>query len=349
MGLLSSILNAGVNTALTTQTNKYNYKIAQMNNQYNYKMFQEQQKYNWDMWNAENEYNSAVNQRKRLEEAGLNPYMMLDGGSAGTATSGNPVNPPRAHDVQMQAPQVAFESPLASISQAADVQRQLSQNELLGAQAEQYQIQNRFMASLLGSELMGRNLGNRKAALDVGFLGDTYQTRKRQLESELRLTDLQIRFQDLNNQWKELDVREKDKAVNTWYDHIQATTLRLMGEQMKSLVKGREVSDAQIKNLEATAYNAYRDALLKDAQTAKLVKENEAFANFFDEYCSAKAAEFIFNASYFGGVFNGVPKGQFIFGADQEGKRFRGPLMNTINGVSNMFEDAGSFIGSWFW
>ena len=32
----------------------------------------------------EAEYNSPQEQRKRLEEAGFNPYMMLDGGNAGS-------------------------------------------------------------------------------------------------------------------------------------------------------------------------------------------------------------------------------------------------------------------------
>ncbi len=39
------------------------------------------------MWNRENEYNTASAQRARLEEAGLNPYLMMSGGSAGVAGS----------------------------------------------------------------------------------------------------------------------------------------------------------------------------------------------------------------------------------------------------------------------
>lgn len=39
----------------------------------------------WKMFNAANEYESPAAQRKRLEEAGLNPYLMLQGGNAGTA------------------------------------------------------------------------------------------------------------------------------------------------------------------------------------------------------------------------------------------------------------------------
>lgn len=45
-------------------------------------------------WNMENAYNSASSQRQRLEEAGLNPYLMMQGGSAGVASTGGS---PSAH------------------------------------------------------------------------------------------------------------------------------------------------------------------------------------------------------------------------------------------------------------
>ena len=66
---------------------KMQYKIAQETNANNYKIAQENNAFNERMVDKMNEYNSAVNQRKRLEEAGLNPYLMMDGGSAGTATT----------------------------------------------------------------------------------------------------------------------------------------------------------------------------------------------------------------------------------------------------------------------
>ena len=42
---------------------------------------------NYKIWQEQKEYNSAVAQRKRLEEAGLNPYLMMDGGNAGVMQS----------------------------------------------------------------------------------------------------------------------------------------------------------------------------------------------------------------------------------------------------------------------
>lgn len=75
------------NRDIAAETNQANREIAQMNNQYNRENLERQIDEQWKMWNAENEYNSASAQRARLEEAGLNPYMMMSGGSAGTASS----------------------------------------------------------------------------------------------------------------------------------------------------------------------------------------------------------------------------------------------------------------------
>ena len=98
MGLFSSIagglLNAGTSAIQNSQnrqnvreTNQMNYKINQMNNQFNERMAIQQRNWQENMWNKENAYNTASAQRQRLEEAGLNPYLMMNGGSAGVAQS----------------------------------------------------------------------------------------------------------------------------------------------------------------------------------------------------------------------------------------------------------------------
>lgn len=98
MGLLGSIagglFGAGTSAVQNSQnrqnvreTNQMNYKINQMNNQFNERMAIQQRNWQENMWNKENAYNTASAQRQRLEEAGLNPYLMMNGGSAGTAQS----------------------------------------------------------------------------------------------------------------------------------------------------------------------------------------------------------------------------------------------------------------------
>ena len=86
-GIGSSAVQNSQNRQNVRETNQMNYRINQMNNQFNERMAMQQRDFQENMWNKENEYNTASAQRQRLEEAGLNPYLMMNGGSAGTAQS----------------------------------------------------------------------------------------------------------------------------------------------------------------------------------------------------------------------------------------------------------------------
>lgn len=66
---------------------KFQAKQAELNRNFQSAEAQKNRDFEVDMWNKTNEYNSATNQRARLEEAGLNPYMMMNGGDAGEAGS----------------------------------------------------------------------------------------------------------------------------------------------------------------------------------------------------------------------------------------------------------------------
>lgn len=200
MGVVSGVAQAGANVAATNMTNAANKEIAQMNNAFNEKMFDKQVAYNkemyqqqlgdqwkfyndakqnsWDlvenqqqfqtdMWNKNNEYNSASAQRERLEAAGLNPYIMMSGGSAGTAQtmsgsagaapsggapSGQGVTPPTA------TPYSADYSGIASgVGQAIDTVMQLknsaSERGVKDASADNLRIEGKYIAAKRVAEL----------------------------------------------------------------------------------------------------------------------------------------------------------------------------------------------------
>lgn len=77
--------------AFTAQQNQldrdYNASEAEKARAFNAAMQQQANQFTQSMWEKQNQYNSAEQQRARIEAAGLNPYMMLSGGSAGTAGS----------------------------------------------------------------------------------------------------------------------------------------------------------------------------------------------------------------------------------------------------------------------
>lgn len=87
LGIGASSIQNSQNRQNVQETNRMNYKINQMNNQFNERMAIQQRNWQENMWNKENAYNTASAQRQRLEEAGLNPYLMMNGGSAGVAQS----------------------------------------------------------------------------------------------------------------------------------------------------------------------------------------------------------------------------------------------------------------------
>lgn len=87
LGVGSSVIQNSQNRQNVRETNQMNYKINHMNNQFNERMAIQQRNWQENMWNKENAYNTASAQRQRLEEAGLNPYLMMNGSSAGVAQS----------------------------------------------------------------------------------------------------------------------------------------------------------------------------------------------------------------------------------------------------------------------
>lgn len=200
-GAVGSAIGAGSSliggAGATFAQNAANKEIAQMNNAFNEKMFDKQVAYNkemyqqqlgdqwkfyndskqnaWDlvanqqqfqtdMWNKNNEYNSASAQRERLEAAGLNPYMMMNGGSAGTAqamsgsagaapSGGAPsaqgVTPPTATPYSADYSGIA-----AGLGRAIDVLSSMPDRKVKEAQADNLRIEGKYIAGKAMAQIL---------------------------------------------------------------------------------------------------------------------------------------------------------------------------------------------------
>ena len=194
IGAGASLIGGGATTAAQNAANK---EIAQMNNEFNEKMLDKQMAYNkemyqqqlgdqwkfyndakqnsWDlvenqqnyqteMWNKTNEYNSPSAQRDRLEAAGLNPYMMLNGGSAGTAqtmsgssgsapTGASPsaqgVNPPTATPYSAD-----YSGITAGLGRAIDVLASMPDRNVKNAQADNLRIEGKYIAGKAMAQIL---------------------------------------------------------------------------------------------------------------------------------------------------------------------------------------------------
>lgn len=159
----------------------------------NYQIFKEQQQYNWDVMNAQNDYNSALRQRGRLESAGMNPYMMMDGGSAGSASSSLGVNPPT-----MQAPQTSgYDDIQTGLNTLSNTLSSAADNVKTLNEANGVQIENQYKA-------------NKMIAETNNFIADTAK-KAQETKSESKKTY----FQDLANQYQKF---VNDHQESTWFN-----------------------------------------------------------------------------------------------------------------------------------
>lgn len=141
---------AAVNAAnlqATRETNLQNYQLYQEQKAFDREMWQKQLDLYDKMWSQQTDYNSPKEQVKRLEEAGLNPTLMmgnLDTGQVQTPYSPSAPSSPSAP--QMQTPHVeAYDPTNAYISAAGGVSSAVNdffRNDLLSEQAKSEHINN---------------------------------------------------------------------------------------------------------------------------------------------------------------------------------------------------------------
>ena len=87
IGLGFGAISGFGNIFSSSRSNSQNMKINKMNNEFNAREAEKARQYQTEMWNKTNEWNSPKNVRKRLEEAGYNPYLGLDSSNVGTPLS----------------------------------------------------------------------------------------------------------------------------------------------------------------------------------------------------------------------------------------------------------------------
>lgn len=164
------------------ETNRNNLQIARENNEFNERM-----------WNLQNEYNTPQMQRARLEAAGLNPYLMMDGGSAGIAesaptadTSGTQVAPDVGSTIAG-----GYQALGNSISAAASQIAQMSfQNDLQSANVAKTQ------AEAKNADLQNQYDGLRNQFATLQFLTDLRLKQKQGDVSEYEANFLRDSMQD---------------------------------------------------------------------------------------------------------------------------------------------------------
>lgn len=265
------------NLQMNRETNQANQMINQANIDYSREAWQNEVAYNWEMWNATNEYNSASSQMKRLKDAGLNPYMMMDGGDAGTASAGSAPSHNQPQQLPMQAGKVDpyyvplsntaqdVQNVIAAVGQMADVQLKRQQELGMG-------IQNQYMAQKQAAEIAKiladtgntklRNQAQRMANHITGeSMNAQIEAAKRQpglMDAQISQLQSQVAFNDAN---KELALmRAKQMPYELWMkaaDVLSQINLRDKQGNLLSQQAATERINTEIRRIEADNHIKY--------------------------------------------------------------------------------------------
>lgn len=254
-GGIGSVFSGAIGAKSTSDTNKTNLKINQMNNDFNAREAQKARDFQLDMWNKENEYNSASSQRKRLENAGYNPYM--SDAQAGTATG---MSGTSAATAAGAAPQVPYTPDFQSVGvNLASALKMMSEKK-------QTDIENLNMSDLLRSQIW-QNLGAtdwRNASPEAR----AYNLSQGRRAAELGMASLE---ENLSNQrWSNnllvanianslLDADTKT-ILNKYLDQQQQAELNIKAANYEYLVMSGQMKRQEINNLIAEEIETYARA-----------------------------------------------------------------------------------------
>jgi len=268
--IVGDVVSSIGNAVSTNKTNKNNMAINQMNNEFNAAEAEKARQFQLDMWNRTNEYNSASAQRSRLESAGLNPYLMMNGGSAGTAQSSGSTSPASAASpLAMQRQDFSgLSNTLSSALQIANqtketnanVQSLQSQKSLFDAQA------NSILSNVdwwkLGPEYKKWSQVTGLARAGLQFQTDRQNLRNMQWSGNLvQAQHLSVLLDNKSKQIlnKYLDEGQRlqlDLMAAQYYDSMASGHLKyhqVKSEIVKRLVMAAEAKGLQIDNKIAEA------------------------------------------------------------------------------------------------
>lgn len=285
-GGVGSVISGAIGAKSTADTNKTNLKINQMNNDFNAREAQKARDFQLDMWNRENEYNKASSQRKRLEEAGYNPYM--SDAQAGTATGMSGTSAATAAGATPQVPYTPdFQSVGVNLASALKMMSEKKQTD----------IENLNMSDLLRSQIW-QNIGAtdwRNASPEAR----AYNLSQGRKAAELGMASLE---ENLSNQrWSNnllvanianslLDAEAKT-VMNKYLDENQRAELNIKAANYEYLIMSGQMKRQEVNNLIADELLTYAKAngqkisnRIAEETADKLIKATNNTNLYFGDY-----------------------------------------------------------------
>lgn len=273
------------------EAGRYQLQAARETNQTNRDIADQNNKFNERMWNLQNEYNTPQMQRARLEAAGLNPYLMIDGGSAGIAesaptadTSGTQVAPDIGSTIA-GGYQALGNSLSAAASQIAQMtyQNDLQQANVnkTNAEAKNADLQNQYdslrndfaTAQFLVDLRLKQKQGD-ISEYEANYLRDSMHDRLDSVKFQNTLTGSQSSY--YNQMSGLLDVQRQIEETNLhWLPREKAAGLAATLQNVRTMASQMHLNFAQAKS-------AYAMAILNYAQANGVRIDNRLKDTVFD-------------------------------------------------------------------
>jgi len=240
------------------ETNQMNYQIAQDNNAFNERM-----------WNLQNEYNTPSAQRARLEAAGINPYLMLDGSSAGVAesapsadTSGTQVAPDVGSTIAggyqamgnsissaaSQIAQFAFQNDL----QKANVAKTTADAQNADLQNEYDKLRNQFAAAQFLTDLRLKEKQGDISEYEANYLRDSMDDRLDSVKFQNTLLGSQSSYYNQLAGLTEIQHKLADTNLR-WLDKEKQVSIMAAIQNARTAASQMHLNYASAKNMIAMA------------------------------------------------------------------------------------------------
>lgn len=208
------------------QQQAFNAQQAQLGRDWSQEMMSQQNEWNLQQWNRENKYNTPAAQRARLEAAGLNAALMMQGqGSIGMAGSGQPaVSPAGSPQAAIGGSSAPYYSrpDFSLLSQAVD---SFFKNKLISEQSTGQGLDN-LLRARYGDELFQASIGKTNAEIS-------------NLRSQSALNYAQTAVASLS--------ADAQRILNKYLDMGQQLSLITKMAEYSSITAGTELTKAKYR------------------------------------------------------------------------------------------------------
>lgn len=249
----SSAIGGVIGLANTALQHRYNKKLADYQNDINIQN-----------WNMQNEYNSPAEQRKRLEQAGLNPAQMYGNGATSTTNAGN--------IPAYQQAGVDISSNMLNAMQMAQMAATIRNTEADTAKKE---------SEREGIDITNSSLSEMNQAIIANYLSktDVNKAEVKVKEKTLKKMDLEMSQISTNIDVMLEDISMKKAQTDSIKEQTKLTQLQQLTEVAKEVYIREQAKTEKVKRVNigadtdlkvAQAVNQYSQANLADSQSKKV-------------------------------------------------------------------------------